>query len=156
MSDNICFGCGSRHPEGLRIKSRWEGEISICRWSSQEKYQGWPNILNGGILATLIDCHCMCTAMAAAYQAEGRGLDSQPHYRYATGTLNVRYLKPTPNDQELELRSKVTQIKGRKVVMECEVWAADLKTATAEVIAIRVADSSQVDQANPFQHSPVN
>lgn len=145
MPGNICFGCGKSHEDGLNIKSFWEGEEAVCHWTSQPKYQGWKNLLNGGIIASLIDCHCMCTAMAAAYKAENRGLDSQPEYRYATGTLNVKYLKPTPNDAKIELRAVVTEIKNRKTVFKCDFFANGEKTAEAEVVALRVFDSSKAD-----------
>ncbi|RMG54099.1 MAG: PaaI family thioesterase [Bacteroidetes bacterium] len=151
MPDNICFGCGTHNAEGLQIRSHWEGEESVCRWHSEPKYQGWKNVLNGGILASLIDCHCMGTAMAAAYRAEGRGLDSRPVYRYATGTLNVRYLLPTPNDQPIELRARVQEIKGRKTTLRCDVFAGGQRTATAEVIAIRVTDSEAPDPDSAFE-----
>ncbi len=149
MPDNVCFGCGTENPDGLQIKSYWEGEEAVCHWDSREKYHGWSGILNGGVLATLIDCHCMGTAMAAAYQAEGRALDSEPIYRYATGTLNIRYLKPTPNTH-IELRARVEEIKGRKTTLRCRVFAEGEQTAEAEVIAIRVADSSEAKDDNPF------
>lgn len=151
MPENICFGCGVHNHDGLQIKSFWEGEDSVCHWSSEEKYQGWPNLLNGGILATLVDCHCMGTAMADAYKREDRSLDSEPIYRYATGTLTVKYLKPTPNNKPLELRAKVTEVKGRKTTLECKVLAEGEVTATADVIAIRVYDSSQQSENNPFK-----
>lgn len=145
MAGNICFGCGKHHPDGLNIKSYWDGDTAVCHWKSQEKYQGWKNLLNGGILASLIDCHTMCTSMAAAYRAENRDLNSQPEYRYATGTLNVKYLKPTPNDADIELRAKIVEIKSRKTVLHCEVFANGEKTAEAEVIGLRVFDSSRED-----------
>ena len=115
MPGNICFGCGADNPEGLQIKSYWDGEESICHWSSEDKYRGWPSLMNGGIIATLVDCHCMGTAMAHAYRSEGRNLDSRPIYRYATGTMNIKYLKPTSNDHPIELRARITEVKGRKV-----------------------------------------
>ena len=150
MPENVCFGCGHNH-EGLQIKSYWDGDISICKWHSEEKYHGWSNLLNGGIMATLIDCHCMGTAMADAYQKEGREMNSKPEYRYATGTLSVKYLKPTPNDQ-VELRAKVTEVKGRKTVMTCELISSKGEvSAVADVIAIRVFDGSQNSEANPFK-----
>ncbi|WOK06420.1 PaaI family thioesterase [Imperialibacter roseus] len=151
MPENVCFGCGIHNPHGLQIKSYWEGEEAVCKWVSEEKYHGWPNLLNGGILATLIDCHCMGSAMAHAYKLEGRPLDSMPEYRYATGTLNVRYLKPTPNDQTIELRARVSEVKNRKTVFYCEVFANGLKTAEADVVAIRVYDSSQPPAENAFK-----
>lgn len=150
MEGNVCFGCGQDNPEGLQIHSFWEGDTAICRWMPEKKYWGWVNILNGGIIATLIDCHCMGTAMAEAYRAEGRSLDTLPMYRYATGTLNIRYLKPTPGDQEVEVSAKVLEVKKRKTTLSVEVWCAGELTATAEVIALRVVDSSIPSEGNPF------
>ena len=140
---NVCFGCGTLNPDGLHVKSYWEGEEAVCIWESEEKYHGWSGVLNGGILATIIDCHCMNAAMAAAYKSEGRGLDSTPTYRYATGTITVKYLLPTPNEKPIELRTKILEIKGRKVVMSCDAFSEGTKTAQADVIAIRVPDSFQ-------------
>jgi len=151
MPENVCFGCGIHNDDGLHVKSYWEGEESVCRWDSEEKYHGWANLLNGGILSTIIDCHCMGTAMADAYKREGRSLDSEPVYRYATGTLTVKFLKPTPNDKTIELRTKITEVKGRKTVMTCSAFVEGEETASAEVIAIRVYDSSTHTGENPFK-----
>lgn len=154
MDGNICFGCGKENHEGLQIKSFWEGDTCICRWDSMDKYQGWTNLMNGGILATLIDCHTMGAAMSHAYHLENRWYDTSPAYMYATGTLTVKYLKPTPNNDTLELRAKILEVKGKKTVLHCEAWVGDLKTAEAEVIAIRVVDTSQAHglEKNPFFH----
>ena len=146
MPGNTCYGCGNNNHDGLKIKSYWEGDESVCIWNSKEKYQGWRGILNGGVIGTLIDCHSMCTAMAAAYKSEGRSLDSKPIYHYATGTMNIRYLKPTSNDLPVELRAVVKNIKGRKVEIHCEVFSDGIKTAEGDVIAIRVFDSSKSDK----------
>lgn len=151
MPENVCFGCGEHNPDGLHIKSFWEGEESVCRWDSEEKYHGWANLLNGGILATLVDCHCMGTAMADAYRREERSLDTEPVYRYATGTLSVKYLKPTPNDKTIELRARITEVKGRKTTLECRALTDGVVTAEANVIAIRVYDSSTHTGENPFK-----
>ncbi len=142
MPENVCFGCGQNH-EGLQIKSYWDGDESVCDWESEEKYHGWSNLMNGGIIATLIDCHCMGTAMAEAYRMEDRSLDTLPEYRYATGTLSVKYLKPTPNTK-VQLRAKITEVKGRKTVLSCDFFdEKGNKTAEADVVAIRVFDSSE-------------
>ena len=107
--------------------------------------------MNGGIIATLIDCHCMGTAMANAYRKEGRNLSEGPEYRYATGTLTVRYLKPTPNDT-VELRAKVIEAKGRKTTLSCKMISSKGEvSATAEVVAIRVFDGSKENDSNPFK-----
>ncbi len=147
MPGNVCFGCGRDNHFGLQISSYWDGDEAVCRWDSEEKYQGWPGILNGGIIASLIDCHCMGTAVAAACRAEERPLGSEPEYRYATGTMQIKYLKPTSNDKTVELRARVTEMRGRKTVVHCKLHSNGEVTAEAEVVAIRVYNSSQVNES---------
>lgn len=151
MPENVCFGCGASNKDGLRIKSYWEDDISVCIWTPEEKYHGWADLLNGGIIATLIDCHCMGAAMADAYKRENRSLDSEPIYRYATGTLNIKYLKPTSNNHPVVIKAKVTEVKGKKTVLTCDLYSQDIKTVEAQVIAIRVYDSSLENSDNPFK-----
>lgn len=98
--------------------------------------------MNGGVLATLIDCHCMGTAMAAAYREEDRELGSEPQYRYATAEITVRYLKPTPNDRPLELRARVVKIKGRRTWLTCDVFVDGEKTVEAEASGVRVFEGA--------------
>ena len=149
MPENSCFGCGA-NPEGLRIQSYWEGKEALCYWQAEAKHQGWKGILNGGILATVIDCHCMCTAMAAAYAAENRALDTQPVYRYATGTMTIRYLRPVRYHLPICLRATVEEVKLRKTTLSCEVFSEDRIVAKAQVIAIRVYDSSEIVEDSLF------
>ena len=149
MPGNVCFGCGKENQKGLHIQSSWKGDEAVCLWNSATRYQGWVKLMNGGILATLIDCHCMGTAMAAAYREEGRLLDSEPYYRYATASIKVDYLKPTPNDQPLTLRAQVVKIKGRKTSLTCQAFSNGEMTARAEIIAVRVYEGVE-EEGNPF------
>jgi len=143
MGHNVCYGCGKHNVKGLQIQSYWDGDEAICEWQSKEHHHGWPTIMNGGIMATLIDCHSMCTAMAYAYKEEGRSLDSDPIYRYATGSMNIKYLKPTSNEKPVRLVATVESSKGRKINVRCAFYSDGVKTAEADVVAIRVFDSSQ-------------
>ncbi len=145
MGHNVCYGCGKFNDKGLQLQSYWDssGEFAICDWQAKEHHHGWPQVMNGGIMATLIDCHSMCTAMAYVYKEEGRSLDSEPIYRYATGSMNIKYLKPTSNSNPVRLEARVIESKGRKVVIKVDFFSGELKTAEAEVVAIRVFDSSQ-------------
>ena len=145
MPGNVCFGCGAENPEGLQIKSRWDGEDGVCVFRSQPRFHGWEAVINGGILATVIDCHTMCTAMADAYRREGRDLGSAPVYRYATGTITVRYRKPTPNDRPFEVRARVVEFKGRKTRLTFEVRADGVVTADGEAIGFRVLEGEPED-----------
>ncbi len=150
MPGDVCFGCGGNNAAGLKIHSYWEGDEGVCHWRPEKHHEGWDGITCGGIIATLIDCHCMATAMATAIRNEGRPLISEPYYRFATGMLNIKYLAPTPNDQQLELRAQVTEIKNKKYTLECSLYANELKTAEATVVAFLVHRSDQPDSDSAF------
>ena len=136
-----CWGCGRNNPNGLYIKSHWEGDEAVAHFTPQPYHTGHKGVLNGGIIATLMDCHCMGLAMAFAHRAEGRAIGSQPLITYVTASLKVDYLKPTPlTDQPVELRARVTNIDGRKTAMTCSLFAQGEETARGEVLGIRIVE----------------
>ena len=94
----------------------------------------------GGLIASVIDCHGTGTAAAAAYRAEGRAMDTRPELRYVTGSLHVDYLRPTPIDAPMELRGKVRQIKGRKVIVEITLSSKGQVCARGEVVAVQLPE----------------
>jgi len=146
MPGDVCFGCGSDNLSGLHIHSFWEGDEGVCRWRPEKIHEGWQGVTCGGIIATLIDCHCMATAMATAIRNENRPLTSEPFYRFATGSMNIKYLKPTDNDQQLELRAQVTEVKNdKKYTVDCTLYVDGKKTAEATVVAFLVYRSDQPD-----------
>ncbi len=89
----------------------------------------------------MIDCHGTGTAAAAGYRAELRPMDSDPPLRYLTASLHVDYLKPTPLGTMLEVRGKVKEVKGRKVVIEEWILANGEITVRGEVVAVQVPES---------------
>ena len=148
MPGKICFGCGTANDKGLHIRSYWDGDVARCDWKPHSHHQGWAGLTCGGIIASLVDCHCIATAMATAVKNEGRALESEPHYLFATGSLNITYLKPTPNDSTMRLEAQVTRIKNeKKYSVACDVFVGDEKTAQAEVIALLVYRSDRPDEA---------
>jgi acyl-coenzyme A thioesterase PaaI-like protein len=139
LEGNLCFGCGPANPRGLQIKSYYSGPEAVCTFQPRPEHAaGPPHILNGGILATVIDCHGVCTALAAAYAAENRPIGSEPQIWYVTGSLTVDYLLPTPIEAPLVLRSRVRESLGRKTWVEVEARSADRDVARATVLAVRV------------------
>jgi acyl-coenzyme A thioesterase PaaI-like protein len=136
-----CWGCGRNNHAGLHIKSYWDGTEAVAHYTPRPEQMGHKGILNGGIIATLVDCHCIGLAMAHAHRAEGRQIGTEPLITYVTGSLKVDYLKPTPlSAGPVELRARVEKAEGRKTWMTCELYAGDVQTARGEVLGIRVAD----------------
>jgi acyl-coenzyme A thioesterase PaaI-like protein len=134
----ICYGCGRNNPEGLQIKSYWEENIGICRFTPKKYHTAFPGVVYGGLIAALIDCHSICTAMAHAYRQENRELGTDPVIYFVTGELNVKYLKPTPMNKQLVLKANVTEQLPRKSYIHCSVFADNVETARAHVLGVRV------------------
>lgn len=136
-----CYGCGYQNTHGHQIKSRWDGEESVARFTPESYHTAVPGFVYGGLLASLIDCHGTGTAAAASYRREDREMDSDPPLRFVTASLHVDYLAPTPLGPELELRGEVADITDRKVVVDIRVLAGDTLCARGRVIAVRLPDS---------------
>jgi len=148
MPGDVCFGCGNNNDHGLKIRSFWQDDIALCYWKPQQYHEGWAGLTCGGIIASLVDCHCIATAMATAIKNESRELNSEPHYLFATGSLNITYLKPTPIDAEMRLEAQVTRIKNeKKYTLSCNVYVGDEQTAKADVIVLLVYRSDKPDEA---------
>jgi acyl-coenzyme A thioesterase PaaI-like protein len=135
-----CYGCGRLNEHGHQIKSFWEGEESVCHFQPKPYHIAIPGYVYGGLLASLIDCHGTGTAAAAAYRAESRAMDTEPPLRFLTASLHVDYLKPTPLGVTLEIRGKVKEVKGRKVVIEEWILANGVMTVKGEVVAVQVPE----------------
>ena len=136
-----CYGCGRLNEHGLQIKSYWDGEESVCTFTPRPYHTAVPGFVYGGLIASLIDCHSTGTAAAAAYRAQGREPDSQPPLRFVTASLHVDYLRPTPIEGALQLRSQVKEIKGRKVVVETALSAGGEICARGEVVAVQIPEN---------------
>ena len=135
-----CYGCGRLNESGLQIKSYWEGDETICIFQPRPYHTAVPGYVYGGLIASLIDCHGTGTAAAAAYRAEGRPMDSQPPLRFLTASLHVDYLRPTPLGVPLEVRGRIKEVKGRKVIVSATLSANGEICAQGEVIAVQVPD----------------
>ena len=142
---SYCYGCGRLNEQGLQIKSYWDGDASdsaetICIFTPRPYHIAIPGYVYGGLIASLIDRHCTGTAAAASYRAAGRDMDTEPPFRFVTASLHVNYLRPTPLGVPLEIRARVTALKGRKVVMEATVSAEGQVCAHSEVVAVQMPE----------------
>lgn len=135
-----CYGCGRLNPHGLQIKSYWDGDETVCRFRPWPRHTAMPGYVYGGLIASLIDCHSTGSAAAAAYREAGRAMGTAPELRFVTGSLHVDFLRPTPIDVELEIRGTITEMKGRKVVVESTLSAGGKICARGKVVAVQAPD----------------
>lgn len=56
-NNNQCFVCGQENPFGFQIKPEvlQSGESVRIECTPPDHFQGWANVLHGGILSTLLD-----------------------------------------------------------------------------------------------------
>lgn len=136
-----CYGCGRLNEHGLQIKTYWEGDETVTRYAPRDYHTAVPGFVYGGLLASLVDCHSTGTAAAAAFRFDGSPAGEESRYRFVTGSLHVDYLKPTPLGVPLEIRGRVEEVKGRKVVVSCTLSANGVVTAKGLVVAVRMPET---------------
>jgi acyl-coenzyme A thioesterase PaaI-like protein len=95
-----CYGCGDRNPEGLQIEFEMDGRRVCGRFSPRAAHQGYPGLAHGGIAAAALD-----EAMGWAMYATGAWA--------MTGRMEVKYRKPLPLHEELEVSAEVVREGGR-------------------------------------------
>ena len=137
---NYCYGCGRLNEQGLKLKSYWDGEETVAIFTPRPYHIAIPGYVYGGLIASIIDCHGTGTAAAATYRAEGREMGTEPRVRFVTASLHVEYLRPTPLGVPLEVRGKIKEIKGRKVVVSATLSAGGEICAKGEVVAVKMPE----------------
>jgi len=134
-----CYGCGRLNKQGLQIKSYWDGDETVCRFTPDSKYTGgFPGFLYGGMIASLIDCHGTATASAAKAREDGKPLS-----RFVTASLKVDFRAPTPIDTELTIRGSATEIKGRKVLVDLTLSAGGKLCAEGSAVMVQIPESQE-------------
>lgn len=136
-----CYGCGRLNEYGLHIKSYWDGEESVCTFMPMEYHTAIPGFVYGGLIASVIDCHSTATAAAAACRAQGREIEGEPPVRFVTASLHVDYIRPTPIDRPMELRSTIREITERKIIVSTILSVNGVACITGEVVAAYIPDS---------------
>lgn len=136
-----CYGCGRLNRNGLHVKTTWDGEATVARFTPRPEHVAVPGFVYGGLIASLIDCHAMGTAAAFVERAAGRDIGDAPAPRFVTASLHVDYLKPTPHGPVLELRGRASEIRARKVTVAVELSAGGVLTARGAVVAVSMPDA---------------
>jgi acyl-coenzyme A thioesterase PaaI-like protein len=115
-----CFGCGHGNPKGLHLRSYPDAGGVVARFRPWPEHDNGAGFLNGGIIATVLDCH----SGAAVYHHVGVGIPSvggEMPPMFVTAGLAIRYLRPVPLHEELVLRAVVTSADPDLVVVEAQV-----------------------------------
>jgi len=135
-----CFACGLRNDAGLKLTFWMEGDEIVTEFTPDAHYQGFPGVLHGGILATLLD-----ETLSRTASIEGRWM--------MTGRLEVRYRRPAPMGPRLRVTARALSSRSRMVHAEGEVRLADdpsVILADARGVFLRVPPEYQQDASKNY------
>lgn len=134
-----CYGCGINNEKGHQLKTYWDGDETVSNFTPKPEHTAIPGFVYGGLIASLIDCHSTGSGAAALFKSNKNKDLNYP--RCVTASLNVQYLKPTPIDCEIELRGTIKEIKGKRVIVQVNLYAKNTLCAKGEVVVVQVPES---------------
>lgn len=109
--DTGCIGCSPTNPAGMRLLFRREAQEIVGNYAVPSHFGGAPQLVHGGILALLLDEY----SCAAGYFLKGKLV--------VTGSLEIRYERPAPIGQELEIRASIVSDEHPKYwQIECRIF----------------------------------
>ncbi len=114
MEGYQCFGCAPQNHNGLQMTFAEEGEFIVSAWEPKDYFQGYYNVLHGGIQATLMD---EIASWLVQVKLKTAGV---------TSTMNVRYRKSVPIDKgTIRLRAKLTGQRRNLADIHVELFGPD-------------------------------
>ena len=125
---SICFGCGPANQHGLQIESFVDTDRLIAQFTPKLEHQAFPGVLCGGIVGTLMDCHCNWMASYALMQAQK--LDAPPST--VTADYQIKLKHPTPIGDTLSLEAWVVEVDGNRATTAGHISANGVITASCE------------------------
>jgi len=124
-SAGLCFGCGRNNPFGLKLSFQWDGKTARADFTPTQFYQGWPGIVHGGIITSMLD------------EVMGHATLFAGFFDFLTASIQVNFKRPALVDEPLVITASVTKNEGRTVEVEASVSLTD-GTLVAEGKAIQV------------------
>jgi uncharacterized protein (TIGR00369 family) len=125
-----CFVCGLENEHGLHLRfyKTAEGEVTV-RTTVPDHFQGYPGIVHGGIVASLVD------------EALGRvhmGAAEDPRFMF-TAKISVNYRKPVPTGKPIRIVAHAVKRKRRTATSVCAIYGpeGDL-LAEADAVLINI------------------
>lgn len=122
---NNCFACGVDNPIGLKLKFDYTEDEAVTYFTVTNSFQGYPGIVHGGIIATLLD-----EAMAK--------IIIKKDLVAVTAELNVKYRKTIPLNEELKISGCIIKEKSRVVQTTGKIELNGVVLAEASALYIKI------------------
>jgi acyl-coenzyme A thioesterase PaaI-like protein len=119
--DRYCLCCGEKNPLGFKMKFSFQGDRLFSEVVIPKEYQGFANVVHGGVLGTLLD-----EVMVNLYWLKGE--------KAVTAEYQVRLKAPCPVGQKVLLSAWPIEAKRNILVTGAEAKLED-GTVVAEATA---------------------
>jgi acyl-coenzyme A thioesterase PaaI-like protein len=131
--DDGCFACGRENPIGLHLDDfdLVDGEVS-ARFAPRPDYRGAGEILHGGVAATALDEMLVWAGILVE------------RVMTVTGRLEIRYPKPLAVTDELVVRARVDEMRGKRMTASAELVVGDEVRTQATGLFLVTADLTEM------------
>ncbi len=117
-----CFGCAPGNPLGLKMTFFEDGEEIVSFWKPSPHYQGYGNVLHGGVIASLLD---EVSSWAVFIKLKTSGV---------TQRIEVKYQKPVLiKDEPLKLTSRILDTEKNIATIEAKLFSGE--TCASEAVS---------------------
>jgi len=125
-NSDMCFVCGRKNPVGLYMHFYDNGKDEVLsEYTVAERYQSYPGIVHGGILASMLD------------EVVGRVAMIGDHHHFMVSVkLQVLYRHPVPVETPLKIRGRIIRLRGRFGKAQGEIILPDGKVACEAAITL--------------------
>lgn len=137
-NSDMCFVCGRNNPVGLYLHFHDNGQDEVfCEYTVPERYQSYPGIVHGGILASMLD------------EVVGRVAIIGDHHNFMVAVkLQVLYRHPVPVETALKIQGKIVRMSGRLGKAQGEIILPDGTIACEAAMTLANIPQSVLSVAN--------
>ena len=131
--DDGCFACGRDNPIGLHLDDfdLVDGEVS-ARFTPRQEYRGAGEVLHGGVAATALDEMLVWAGILTE------------KVMTVTGRLELRYPKPLNVTDQLTVRARVDELRGKRMLASGELVVNNEVRTQASGLFLVTADLSEM------------
>jgi acyl-coenzyme A thioesterase PaaI-like protein len=131
-----CFGCGHANPHGFHLRSYRDGDLTVAEFDPRPEHDNGFGFVNGGIIATVLDCHGAAAVMWEVAQRGWKSPTGTPT-PFLTASFDVKFHRPTPVGPTVLLTASPECIDPSQIVVRSELAAGDKVRATMRATWVR-------------------
>jgi acyl-coenzyme A thioesterase PaaI-like protein len=115
-----CYGCGHSNPHGFHLRSYPEGDLIVAEFVPRPEHDNGFGFVNGGVIATVLDCHGAASVMREVVQRGWRDSAGAPT-PFITASFDVKFHRPTPLGSTVRLTASPESVEQSQILVRSEL-----------------------------------